>query len=262
MKPLHKMNQHLYWRGKAGRHRKWNSGWSRLLNKQKIRNYYKNWGSNEGTSVPITAPGYTSTPAEEVVEEPTEETPLTPKQQEVRNRVQGRPFRSYQYSYEGKTYHTTNQQLSEVYNQGIPTQRQPVHLGDTHRFGSIPEETELPYYPYTLNNQTHLNPALQMTHLRTKQKMLDKPGTLVRPNYKWLKRLGLKSQDLTYFNSLKRQRNKNRQQTATQPTVTGVVEDSRDYEKARTGLGSTATSRPTTNDIIFYTPQVRRHGEY
>lgn len=224
-------------------------GWSRLLNKQSTRNYYKNWGSNQGGSVPKTAPGYSSTPAEEVAEEATEETPLTPQQQEVRNRVAGRPFRSYQYNYKGKIYHTTNKQLSDVYNQGISTQRQPIQFVSDHRFGSIPEQTELPYYPYTLQNN-HLNPALQ--------KMLDKSGKLVRPNYKWLKRLGLKPQDQKFVNNLKRLR----QQKGTsdqQPQVTARVEDTRDYNAERTGLGSVSSSRPETNNVFIYTPQVRRN---
>ena len=75
--------------GKAGRPKKWKGGWSRLLNKQSTRNYYKNWGSNSRGTVPITMPGYASTPAGEVAEEATEATPLTPnnKKFEIECRV-------------------------------------------------------------------------------------------------------------------------------------------------------------------------------
>ena len=237
----------LLGRGRAGKPKKWKGGWSRQLNKAKTRNYYKNWGS--GGSVPITKPGYTTTAAGEVVEEPTESTPLTPKQQEIRNRVSGRPFRSYQYRYKGRIYHTTNKELSDVYNQGITTQRNPVQLGESHRFGTIPAEPEVPYYPYTLS-QNHLNPALQMTHLRSKRKMLDKNQNLVRPNYKWLRRLGLQNDDLQYVNSLKRERNQKKAKVTTgrQPQITATYEPPSDLETQRT---------TTETNPIFYTPQVR-----
>ena len=238
----------LLGRGRAGKPKKWRGGWSRQLNKAKTRNYYKNWGSG-GRPVPITKPGYTTTAAGEVAEEPTETTPLTPKQQEIRNRVSGRPFRSYQYKYNGRTYHTTNKELSDVYNQGIRTQRNPVQLGSDHRFGSIPAEPELPFYPYTLS-QNHLNPALQMSHLRSKRKMLDKNQNLVRPNYKWLRRLGLQQQDAEYVTKLKRQRNKKKAKVKAgqSPAVTAQYEPPVHIDDAR-------TTTATTNEI-FFTPQV------
>jgi len=94
----------LLGRGRAGKPKKWKGGWSKLLNKQSVRNYYKKRGNSEGGSVPISAPDNTTTTTSE---EPTETTPLTPKQNEIRNRVSGRPIRSYQYQYKGRTYHTT-----------------------------------------------------------------------------------------------------------------------------------------------------------
>jgi len=113
-------------------------------------------------------------------------------------------------------------------------QRSPIQFPDSHRFGSIPKETESPYYPYTLK-QDCTNPALRMTHLRMKNQMLDKTGYLVRLNYKWLKRLGLTQQDTQFVNNLKRLRNQKRltrpttQQPAKTTTVTATVEDNTNY---------------------------------
>jgi len=249
-------NTPLLGTGRAGRPKKWKSGWSRLLNRQKTRNYYKNFGSNRGASVPITKPGYISTAAGDVVEEPNEQTPLTPKQQEVRNRVSGRPFRSYQYTYDGKRYHTTNEELARVYNQGIQTQRNPVQYGDDHRFGSIPAKPELPYYPYTLN-QNYLNPALQMSHIRSTNQMFNKQGQLTKPNYKWLRNLGLRPEDDTYVRNLKRQRNQQKRPTPTvisTPTkrkkIEATVENTNTYDRG------TATPQRTV-----FSPQVRSNGE-
>jgi len=246
-------NTPLLGTGRAGKPKKWKGGWSRQLNRASTRNYYKNWGSSSGRPTPLTKPGYTTTAAGDVVEEPTEQTPLTPKQQEIRNRVSGRPFRSYQYTYGGKTYHTTNEQLANVYNQGITTQRQPVSFGPEHRFGTIPEQPELPYYPYTLS-QNHLNPALQMSHIRSNNKMLNKQGELVRPNYKWLKRLGLQEKDNAYVKNLKRDRNKKKAKvtTAQRPQVNAVVEDHNDYSR---NVPKTPVKQPTQQ---IYTPQVRK----
>jgi len=85
--------------------------------------------------------------------------------------------------------------------------------------------------------------------------MLDKSGKLVRPNYKWLTRLGLKLQDQKFVNNLKRLR----QQKVTkvkQAQVTATYESTLDYDNDWYGLSSVENARPATNDVLFYTPQV------
>jgi len=93
-----------------------------------------------------------------------------------------------------------------------------------------------------------------MERLEAPVKMLDNQGNLVRPNYKWLRRLGLQTDDKQYVQTLKRQRNQKKAKPtqAKRPKVTATVEDTNNYVRE--------IPKPTIQQPILYTPQVRHHG--
>ena len=82
--------------------------------------------------------------------------------------------------------------------------------------------------------------------------MLNKQGELVRPNYKWLRRLGLRDDDAAYVTNLKRQRNQKKAKKTPRkqrPQVTATVHDANTYDR-----GTPVTTKP---QHTIFTSQVR-----